>query len=120
MGSAESGHPMVPIENVNITSSAFKANPYPFYARLRADAPVYRAMPPDRRSAWLVTRYDDVVTVLKDERFVKDKRSALSPEQAARQPRIPSAVKPIERNMLDLDPPDHTRLRGLVHRAFTP
>jgi cytochrome P450 PksS len=57
---------------------------------------------------------------LKDERFAKDKRNALTPEQAARQPWVPAMFKPLERNMLDLDAPDHTRLRALVHKAFTP
>jgi len=108
------------LKDVNIASAAFKANPYPFYARLRAESPVCCVTPPDKRPAWLVTRYDDVVAVLKDDRFVKDKRVALTPEQVARQFWIPSILKPIERNMLDLDPPDHTRLRGLVHKAFTP
>ncbi len=75
---------------------------------------------PDRQPTWLVTRYDDVVALLKDERFIKDRRAALTRDQAARQPWIPSAFRPLERNMLDVDPPDHTRLRGLVHKAFTP
>jgi cytochrome P450 len=108
------------IANVDISSAAFKADPYPFYARLRAEAPVHRIVLNDKRPVWLVSRYDDVVTVLKDERFVKDKRTVLSPEQMAREPWIPKMLKPIERNMLDADAPDHTRLRGLVHRAFTP
>ena len=43
----------------DLASPAFKADPYPFYARLRAEAPVCRT-PADRRTAWLVTRYDDV------------------------------------------------------------
>jgi cytochrome P450 PksS len=111
---------MPSIEKVNLASPAFKANPYPFYARLRAEAPVHAMTLPDKRTAWLVTRYDDVVGVLKDERLIKDKRIALTPAQAARQPWIPGLLKPLERNMLDLDPPDHTRLRGLVHTAFAP
>ena len=75
---------------------------------------------PDRQTAWLVTRYDDVAAALKDERLVKDKSRALSPDQARRQPWVPGLFRPLMRNMLDLDPPDHTRLRALVHRAFTP
>ena len=67
-----------------------------------------------------MTRYDDVLTVLKDDRFAKDKTKALSAEQLARLPWMPSIFKPLESNMLDLDQPDHTRLRGLVHQAFTP
>jgi cytochrome P450 PksS len=121
MGQADtSGSLQGPIERVDIAGPAFKANPYPFYARLRAQAPVCRVMTPDKVNTWLVTRYDDVVPLLKNERFVKDKKVALSPEQAARQPWIPSMFKPLEQNMLDLDPPEHTRLRALVHKAFSP
>src|SRR3954466_10196495 len=107
-------------EKIDISSPAFKANPYPYYAHLRAESPVHRVTLPDRQVAWLVTRYDDVVAMLKDDRFSKERRRVLSPEQAARQPWIPKMVRPLERNMLDLDPPDHDRLRGLVHKAFTP
>jgi cytochrome P450 PksS len=105
---------------VDISSAAFKADPFPFYARLRATAPVHPVPLPDGRTAWLVTRYDDVAAVLKDERLAKDPLNALLPEQHARQPWIPAFARPLTRNMLDLDPPDHTRLRGLVHKAFTP
>ena len=45
----------------DISSPRFKADPYPFYARLRAEAPVYRVRLAFWLSAWLVTRYDDVV-----------------------------------------------------------
>ena len=41
-------------------SPAFKANPFPFYARLRAEEPVFRVLTADPETAWLVTRYDDV------------------------------------------------------------
>jgi cytochrome P450 len=104
----------------DLASPAFKANPYPFYARLRADAPVWRATLRDRRTAWLVTRYEDVARVLKDDSFAKDKLNAMNPEQRAKTPWIPGFVKPLERNMLDLDDPDHARLRALVSKAFTP
>ncbi len=105
---------------VDISSPAFKADPFPFYARLRAKAPVHPVTLPDGRTAWLVTRYDDVAAILKDERFAKDPLNALSPEQHARQPWMPAFFRPLTRNMLDVDAPDHTRLRGLVHKAFTP
>ncbi len=108
------------IRPVDIFSREFKADPFPFYARLRAEAPVYCTKLPDKRNAWLVTRYDDVAALLKDERFVKDRRSVMNPEQLAKQPWMPGFLKPLERNMLDLDDPDHRRLRTLVHKAFTP
>jgi cytochrome P450 len=102
----------------DLASPRFKADPYPFYARLRAEEPVCRVTLPNRQAVWLVTRYDDALAVLKDERFVKDKLNATTP--GARQPWVPAMFKPLTRNMLDLDPPDHTRLRALVHKAFTP
>ncbi len=121
---------MNPITDVNLADPDFKANPYPFYARLRADAPVCPVTLPyasgvrvsgrHKQTAWLITRYDDVAMALKDERFAKDKSKVLSPGQAARQPWVPHMFKPLERNMLDLDPPDHTRLRAIVQKAFTP
>jgi cytochrome P450 len=105
---------------VDLFDPAFKANPYPTYARLRSTAPVHRTTLPDGRGVWLITRYDAVLAVLKDERFVKDWRNALTPEQLAQVPSIPEVMKPLSRNMLDTDPPDHERLRALVSKAFTP
>lgn len=105
---------------VDLASPEFKADPYPFFARLRDTAPVCRVILPGRQTAWLITRYDDVAAALKDGRFAKDMNNALTPEQASRQPWVPKMFRPLTRNMLDLDPPDHTRLRGLVHKAFTP
>lgn len=105
---------------VDIASPAHKADPYPFYARLRAESPVHRVTLRGGQAAWLVTRYDDVAAVLKDDRFAKDRLNALTREQAARQPWVLAMFKPLTRNMLDLDPPDHTRLRGLVQKAFIP
>jgi cytochrome P450 PksS len=105
---------------VNLAAPEFKANPYPFYARLRAEAPVYRTTLPTRETAWLITRYDDVAAVLKDERFVKDTSNAMTPEQIAGQRWFRKVFKSLQHNMLDRDPPDHTRLRALVQKAFTP
>src|SRR5690348_11773175 len=110
-------------KHVDVTDPAFKANPFPFYAQLRAEAPVFPVKLPhsiSRQRAWLITRYDDVLKALKDERLAKDRRHAMTPEQLKKLPWVPSMFKPLEHNMLDLDSPDHTRLRALVHKAFTP
>jgi cytochrome P450 len=104
----------------DLASPRFKANPYPFYARLRDEAPVWRTTLPGRRTAWLVTRYENVVGVLKDDIFAKDRLNAMDREQLAKTPWVPGFLKPLERNMLDLDDPDHARLRALVSKAFTP
>ena len=53
---------MTDLPTINLASPEFKANPHPFYARLRAEAPVYRTLLPDKQSAWLITRYDDAHT----------------------------------------------------------
>jgi cytochrome P450 len=111
---------MTQIITPNLASPQFKANPYPFYARLRAEAPVYRTTLPNRQTAWLVTRYDDVLALLKDERLIKDRLNVVAPGQSAKQPWIPGILKPLSRNMLDLDGQDHARLRTLVHKVFTP
>lgn len=108
------------IPQVDFNSPAFKANPYPFYAQLRADMPVYRAEKFFRgHLAWLVARYDDAVHVLKsDDIFAKDAKNAMTPEQYKRVPKVP--FKSLSRNLLGVDAPDHTRLKKLVHKAFSP
>jgi cytochrome P450 PksS len=112
--------PRLPRDGVNLASPEFKANPFAYYARLRAEAPVFRTVLPTNEIAWLVTRYDDVAMVLKDERFVKDTANAMTPEQIAAQRWFRKMFKSLKRNMLERDPPDHTRLRALVSSAFTP
>jgi cytochrome P450 PksS len=110
-----------PHDAVNLASPAFKADPFPYYARLRADAPVCRTTLPTGEPAWLVTRYDDAVAVLKDDhQFVKDTANALTPAQLARQPWFRTIFPTIRRHLLRADGADHMRLRGLVNRAFTP
>jgi cytochrome P450 len=88
----------------------FKANPYPFYQRLREEAPVCRTRFLGRR-AWLVTRYDDSLKVLKDERLTKDTSWARW---------IHFVGGSITRHMLNADGADHERLRRLVNKAFAP
>jgi cytochrome P450 len=107
-------------QQVDILSPQFKANPFPLLARLRAEQPVCRITLPDKTPVWLVTRYEDVKTLLTDERFAKSRYNALTPEQLRKQPWVPPMFRPLERTMIDLDPPDHTRLRQLVHKAFSP
>src|SRR5215204_4508352 len=99
---------------------AFKTNPYPTYAELRANAPIHRITLEDGRGVWLVTRYEYALAIFKDERFVKDWRKVLTPEQLAQIPQIPPVMEPLSKNMLETDPPDHDRLRALVSKAFTP
>ncbi len=108
-------------DTLDLTSPRFKANPYPQYARLRAESPSRRTRLPDGRVAWLVARYEDVALALKDPRFAKDRRRVEGHRRAAWFERLlEPLVKSLSVNMLDLDGADHTRLRNLVHKAFTP
>jgi cytochrome P450 len=104
----------------DIFSPAFTATPYSTYAYLRAEAPIHRVTLPDDQTVWLITHYDDVVAVLKDPRFIKNWRNAMTEEQLAQMPSFPQAMGFLHQHMLALDPPDHTRLRTLIHKAFTP
>jgi cytochrome P450 PksS len=93
-----------------------KADPYPFYARLRAEASAHYAKLPDIGSTWLVARYNDALTVFKDPRFVRNYSNTAPSKKAARL-RIQSVRDPGA--MMWLDPPNYTRLRSLVSRSFT-
>ncbi|MEQ9379395.1 MAG: cytochrome P450 [Pirellulales bacterium] len=104
---------------INIVACEFKADPHPEYARLRAEQPVCPIKLPDKRTVWLVTRYEDAVKVLTDERFVKNPANAL-PDKTAKQPWVPRFARPLLRNLLTIDKPEHTRLRALANTAFTP
>jgi cytochrome P450 len=89
----------------------FHADPYPFYHRLREREPVHQTP----MGFWVLTRYDDVVLALRDPRFG---RAGFEPMLAAVY--AEPGQEPSPPSMLFRDPPDHTRLRALVNRAFTP
>lgn len=109
------------LQQVDIHSSEFKTNPFPFFARLRVEQPVYRnTLPPGKNIGWLLTRYEDVSLLLKDERFANSRYNGMTPEQLSERPEMHPLLRPLERNLLELDAPDHTRLRALVHKAFMP
>ncbi|HYO03269.1 MAG TPA: cytochrome P450 [Mycobacterium sp.] len=104
---------------VDVTAPSFKANPFPFYARLRDEAPVFPVTVPRMGRAWLVTRYDDVVGVLRDERLVKNPREAMTPEQLKKVRTLPKMLSVLQTGLLSTDGNDHARLRALVRHAFT-
>jgi len=93
----------------------FIADPYPHYHRLRAAEPMHRLMP---LGLYVASRHADVTAILRDKRFGKDFKGRMTRRHG---PQI--LDEPVYRSMshwmLQLDPPDHGRLRGLVVRAFT-
>jgi cytochrome P450 len=111
--------------NLNpLQNPALLANPYPFYAMLRSTNPVFRLPIPVETGAgvWLLTRHAEVELAIRDKRFSVERQRAdavrLNPGN------VPSALLSGTpgglRTMLTMDPPDHTRVRGLVSKAFTP
>src|SRR5712672_29206 len=95
-------------------SPEFIRNPYPYYERLRATDPVHLT----QHGMYLASRHADISLVLRDKRFGKDYTERMTRRYG---PKIMD--EPVFRNfaltMLQQDPPDHTRLRGLVAKAFT-
>ena len=104
----------------DIASPAFKADPGAACARLRAERPVVRLRVPGvADEAYLVTRYDDAIAVLRDERFAKDVRNARDPGDTGL-PWMPKAVLRLRQHMLESDGDDHRRVRSLVRDTFAP
>src|SRR3954471_12683060 len=107
----------------DLYSDEFRAQTYETFARMRESDPVLCQAGIDGETPiWFVTRHDDVVSVLlDDERFVRDFRLALTPEEtAAFTGAMPDAFAFIDNHMLNKDGDDHRRLRRLVTQAFTP
>ena len=96
------------------------ADPYPALARLREQAPVVYD---ERTNQWLVSRHADVNTLLRDRRLGRSYLHVASHEDWGRTP-PPADQAPfwdlLAVQMIDMEPPDHTRLRRLVSNAFTP
>jgi cytochrome P450 len=92
-------------------------DPFPLFAALRQRGAVHPVTLADGHEAWLVVRYDEARAALNDPRMSKDMQAALalSPDVVAEG--LPGPV--FSRHMLNVDPPDHTRLRGLVAAAFS-
>ncbi|MFD0267314.1 cytochrome P450 [Streptomyces sp. NPDC127106] len=96
---------------------AFRADPFPLYRQLREEGPVRRAVIAGGLDAWLVTRYEDGLAALSDSRLSSDVRDAA--DQRLLQQLPETERDSMLSNMLRSDPPDHTRLRRLVSKAFT-
>ena len=97
---------------------SFKRNPYIQYGRLRGEEPVHRS---GALQAWILTRYEDCLAVLRDPAtFSSDTQQASGQVGAlVREQRAASPLGDV-RTLLTVDPPAHTRMRGILSRAFTP
>jgi cytochrome P450 len=99
----------------------FVRDPYACYARLRSEDPVHYVETPGFRF-FLVTRYEDVLAVLRDPAYSAQKfpEQLVADAMAGPDPSFAALARAVSGMMLIKDPPDHTRLRALVSKAFTP
>ena len=88
-------------------------DPYRTMARLREDGAVHQVATPDGNVLWLITRYQEARDAFADPRLSLDKRNSAGGYAGFG---LPGAL---DRNLLNMDPPDHTRIRRLVGQAFT-
>ncbi|KXZ15045.1 cytochrome [Bacillus nakamurai] len=103
-------------------SSEFNENPFAVLGKYREQDPIHKfelhrfggAFP-----TWLITRYDDCMAFLKDSRITRDVKRVMPKEQIAKL-NVSEDIDFVSDHMLAKDPPDHSRLRSLVHQAFTP
>lgn len=107
------------LRNLDLTDPHLRSDPYPLYARLRAEAPVVRN---DAMGYWLITRYDDVLSSLKKPKLFSNDSFSDRPVSQHNPQNSEHALllQAFGSAMIFLDPPEHTRLRKLVVRPFTP
>jgi cytochrome P450 len=118
------------LETLDITSPEAREHAFTRYAELRQQCPVMHAIVTGaggdadidglpERPIWLFTDYEANNRGLLNPAVGVDPTAVLTPEQLAELPQPPEELKPLRRNILSLDPPEHTRLRRLVQPAFT-
>src|SRR5437773_8983484 len=110
-----------PVIDSALDSDEFLRDPYAIMPRLQSEAPVYWS---ESVGAWIITRYDDVVVTFRDvAHFSNEGRLGraveyLAPEQRANFGAFENHYA--TKSLIHSDPPDHTRLRSLLNKAFTP
>ncbi len=97
-------------ERLNLMSPEVHADPYPFYAELRRSTPICQV---DPGGIWAVSRYADIVTVLKDPKTF----SSMAWTQRVSPPWLKR--NPLAESLFVLDPPAHTRMRDLINPALS-
>ncbi len=107
-------------EDFDLFAPDFHADPYPFYEMMHEKMPLF--FRPDWNN-WYLTRHEDVAAAFKDARFGREILGVMTREELG-WPETPASMRPLydmqDAWMLLKDPPEHTHLRNLVHKAFTP
>jgi cytochrome P450 PksS len=111
--------PARPAIDVDLLSPAMRADPYPTYARLRRELPLALASNPFGGRIWLLSRHQDACDMLRDPRILNSLATIEGRKDTERW-WIPATLRALEQTMVSQDGDSHRRLRGLVHKAFTP
>jgi cytochrome P450 len=108
------------LDRFDLTDPAFVTNPYPLLAEIQEAAPIFWFEPTQQ---WFVTRHALVHAALRDRRLGRAYDHLYTPEELGREPRDPQWSDFVESerwSLLNIEPPDHTRIRGLLTKVFTP
>ncbi|MED3515581.1 cytochrome P450 [Bacillus subtilis] len=100
-----------------LSSRAFKDEAYEFYKELRKSQPLYPLSLGALGKGWLISRYDDAIHLLKNEKLKKNYENVFTAKE--KRPALLKNEESLTKHMLNSDPPDHNRLRTLVQKAFT-
>ena len=114
---------------IDLSSPDYRERAYEQYEEIRAKCPVARAVitsdnaanrgPLFNRPIWVVADYEEGTSALLSREITVDASAVMTPEQLAEVRKTPEEFKPLQRNILTVDPPEHTRLRKLVQPSFT-
>lgn len=100
---------------IPIFDDALMTDPHGRYAQLRGAGPIHETTTPDGEAVWVITSYAEARAALADPRLSLNKANARTRNS------YQSSMPPeLDAHLLNMDPPDHTRLRRLVSKAFTP
>ncbi|MBW3111082.1 MULTISPECIES: cytochrome P450 family protein [Bacillaceae] len=102
----------------SVFQSNFKSGAYSFYSHLRETEPVFAAWEGGEHTTWIVSGYEDVLELLKTQSFIKNQSKVFPDSEQTND--LPLEARVFQHMMLDVDPPDHTRLRKLVQPYFNP
>jgi cytochrome P450 len=107
------------VKSIDLFAPDFKDQAYQLYQKLREEDPVHQITMPNGLTGWIISRYEDGARLLKDSRLLSNPHSLFTPQQV--QSFFPLQKKSFfYKHLLNVDPPDHTRLRSLVQKSFTP
>ncbi len=103
-----------------LSSPVFKQEAYDIYKELRECHPVSPLSSGENSQSWLITRYEDAISLLKDAKLMKNIENVFNNEEDVDVPISLENRDLLRNHMLNSDPPDHNRLRSLAQKAFTP